>query len=111
LWNYIQNEIPEMADNTIILTTPECGRNLEPNGILDINDWRSFDHSDENSLRVFTMMAGPTVPQNLSIGGEGNPIGLTSDTMLTAAEILGVKNDVLNAGTLAPGTLSLFDRL
>lgn len=111
LWNYIQNEIPEMADNTIILTTPECGRNLEPNGILDLNDWRSFDHSDENSLRVFTLMAGPTVPQNLTIGGEGNPIGLTSDTMLTAAEILGVKNNVLNAGTLAPGTLSLFDRL
>ncbi len=111
LWNYIQNEIPEMADNTIILASPECGRNLEPNGILDINDWRAFDHSDENALRVFTMMAGPTVPQNLVIGGEGNPIGLTSDMMLTAAEILGVKNDVLNAGTLAPGTLSLFDRI
>ena len=111
LWDYIQNEIPEMADNTIIIATPECGRNLEPNGILDANDWRSFDHSDANALRVFTMMAGPSIPQNLTIGGEGNPIGFTTDSMLTAAEILGVKNDVLNAGTLAPGTLSLFDRL
>ncbi len=111
LWNYIQNEIPEMSDNTVIIVTPECGRNLEPNAILDINDWRAFDHSDQNASRVFTAMAGGAVPENLIIGGEGNPIGITSDTMLTVADILGVKNDVLNAGLLAPGTLSLFDRI
>jgi len=111
LWNYIQNEIPEMADNTVILCTPECGRNLQPNSILDINDWRAFDHSDENALRVFTLMAGGDVPQNLIIGAEGDPVGLTSDSMLTVAEILGVKNEVMNSGYLAPGTLSLFDRM
>ena len=111
LWNLIQNEIPEMANNTVIIATPECGRNEQPNAILDINDWRSFDHSDENSLRVFTMMAGGATPENLIIGGEGNPVGYTSDTMLTVADILGVKNDVLNSGLLASGTLSLYDRI
>ena len=111
LWNYIQNEIPEMANNTIIIATPECGRNLEPNAILDSNDWRSFDHSDENSLRIFSLMAGPSVPSGLIVGGEGNPIGLASDSMLTVADILGVKNSVLDGGMLAAGTLSLFDRL
>ncbi|MFK7755930.1 MAG: hypothetical protein AB8B53_03240 [Flavobacteriales bacterium] len=111
LWNYIQTQIPEMADNTIIIATPECGRNLEPNSILDSNDWRAFDHSDENSLRIFTVMAGPTVPAGLTIGNEGTPVGIASDTMLTAADILGVKNSVLNGGMLAAETLSLFDRM
>ncbi len=111
LWNYIQNEIPEMANNTTIICTPECGRNGNPNAILDVNEWRSFDHSDANALRVFTLMAGPSVPQNLTIGSENNPIGFASDSMLTVADILGVKDDVLNAGMLAPGTMSLFDRI
>jgi len=111
IWNYVQNQIPEMANNTVIIATPECGRNQQPNAILDINDWRSFDHSDDNSLRVFTSMAGPTIPSNLTVGGEGNPIGFTSDTMLTVAEVLGVKEDVVQGGMLSAGTLSLFDRL
>jgi len=111
LWNYIQNEIPEMANNTTIICTPECGRNANPNAILDVNEWRSFDHSDANALRLFTLMAGPNVPQNLTIGSENNPIGFASDSMLTIADILGVKNEVLNAGMLAPGTMSLFDRI
>lgn len=111
LWNYIQNEIPEMANNTTIICTPECGRNGSPNAILDQNEWRSFDHSDANAMRIFTLMAGPNVPQNLTLGSENNPIGFASDSMLTVADILGVKNEVLNAGMLAPGTMSLFDRI
>lgn len=111
LWNFIQNEIPEMAGNTVLICTPECGRNSSPNAILDANEWRAFDHSDENALRIFTLMAGPNVPQNLTIGSENNPIGFASDTMLTVADILGVKNEVVNAGMLAPGTMSLFDRI
>ena len=58
LWDHIQS-IPEMAGNTTLILTPECGRNLQPNNILDENDWRAYDHSDENSMRIFTMMAGP----------------------------------------------------
>jgi hypothetical protein len=111
LWNYIQNEIPEMAGNTVLIATPECGRNQFSNSILDDNNWRSYDHSDQNSLRVFSLMAGPNVPQNLVIGSESNQVGFTSDTMLTVADILGVKDEVMNAGMLAPGTLSLFDRI
>lgn len=111
LWNYIQNEIPEMAGNTTLIVTPECGRNLMPNNILDENDWRSYDHSDMNSLRVFTQLAGPSIPSNLIVGGEGNPVGKVTDSMMTIADILGVKNEVQAAGLVAPGTQSLLDQL
>ena len=109
LWNFIQNEIPEMAGNTTIIATPECGRNLNPNNILDVNDWRAYDHSDMNSMRVFSLMAGPTTPSNLVIGSEGNPIGQVTDSMMTIADILGVMPEVQNAGLIAPGTQSLFN--
>lgn len=109
LWNFIQSQVPEMAGNTTLICTPECGRNLEPNNILDDNDWRSYDHSDANSLRVFTLMAGPNVPSNLIVGGENNPIGGVSDSMMTIADILGVKPEVQAAGMVAGGTNSLFD--
>lgn len=111
LWNYIQNEIPQMADNTVIICTPECGRNLEPNSILDQNDWRSYDHSDDNSRRIFSLMAGPDVPANLIIGGENNPVGQITDTMLTVADVLGVKNEVISSGNLLGGTQSLLDQI
>ena len=101
-----------MADNTILIATPECGRNLNPNGILDQeNDFKSFDHSDANSRRVFTLMAGPGVDADRVIGDENNPVGLTSDGVATIAEILGVKQEVVNSGYLEGGTMSLFDRM
>ena len=111
LWDFIQNQVPEMANNTVIIAVPECGRNAEPNAILDQNDWYSFDHSDANALRVFGMMAGPSVPASLSVGGESNPVGIVTDVVPTIAEVLGVKNEVMGAGMLHPGTLSLFDRI
>ena len=111
LWNFIQSEVPEMANNTTLICTPECGRNLEPNNILDENDWRSYDHSDANSLRVFTLMAGPNIPQNLVVGSESNPVGGVSDSMMTIADILGIRSEVQSAGMVAPGTTSLFDYL
>lgn len=109
LWNFIQNEIPEMAGNTTMLVVPECGRNDEPNNVLDENDWRAYDHSDENSKRVFTSMVGPNVPSNLVIGSETNPVGQVTDTMLTVGDILGVRPEIEAAGHLAAGTSSLFD--
>ncbi len=111
LWNFIQTQVPEMAGNTTLICTPECGRNLEPNNIIDDNDWRAYDHSDENSLRVFTLMAGPNVPENHVVGGENNPTGSVTDSMMTIADILGVRNEVAAAGMVAPGTTSLFDYL
>ena len=111
IWNFIQNEIPEMAGNTTIICTPECGRNDEPNNILDENFWRAYDHSDQNSLRVFTSMAGPTVPTNTIVGGENNQIGQVTDTMMTVADLLGVLPEVQSAGLTAGGTQSLFNYL
>jgi hypothetical protein len=111
LWNFIQTQVPEMAGNTTIIAVPECGRNAEPNAILDQNDWYSFDHSDANALRVFGMMAGAGVPPGLMIGSEDNPVGLVTDLVPTVAELLGFKQDVLNAGLIAPGSMSLFDRI
>ncbi len=111
LWNYIQTQIPEMANNTIILVSPEHGRNLNPNPIQDENDWFAYDHSDQNSLRVFSLMAGPNVPANLSVGSATNPKGLLTDNVLTIAEILGFKADVQNSGLIAGASQSLFDRI
>ncbi len=111
LWNFIQTQVPSMAGNTTLICTPECGRNLEPNNIIDDNDWRAYDHSDQNSLRIFTLMAGPNIPSNNIVGGEGNPIGGVSDTMMTVADILGVRPEVQSGGMVAPGTNSLFDYL
>lgn len=100
-----------MSGQTTLLCTPECGRNLQPNSILDQNDWLSYDHSDANSLRVWTLMAGPAIPAGLSIGSETNPIGLVSDTMMTVADLLGVKPEVQAAGMTATGTQSLLDQI
>jgi hypothetical protein len=111
LWNFIQTQVPEMANNTIIMATPEHGRNLTANPILDENDWYAYDHSDANSMRVFTLMAGTQVPTNTIVGNEGNPVGRTTDNALTIADIFGIKQDVLNAGLIDPASQSLFDRI
>jgi hypothetical protein len=108
LWDAIQND-PDLAGNTDIILIPECGRNLEPNSILDANQWAAYDHSDQNSLRIWSLMAGPSFPQNLVLGSEGNSIGQVSDAMLTVARILGIRNEVLDAGYLQSGTTSFID--
>lgn len=112
IWNYIQTQIPEMSNNTVLIVQPEHGRNLLPNAILDENDWFAFDHdSDENSRRIFTMMAGPGVESNLVIGTENNPRGDAADVVPTIAEILGIKNDVMSRGLLHGNSRSLFDQI
>ncbi|MBL0315228.1 MAG: hypothetical protein IPP69_05385 [Flavobacteriales bacterium] len=100
-----------IGGNTDIICIPECGRNLQPNSILDSNQWAAYDHSDENSLRIWSLMAGPSFPQNTIIGSEGNQVGKVSDAMLTAARILGVKDEVLSAGYVEGGTYSFIDLL
>ena len=62
-------------------------------------------------MRIFTMMAGPDVPQGLTIGGEDNPVGMVTDTMMTVCDILGVMPEVQSAGMVHPGTDSLFNRI
>ena len=94
------------------MAMPEHGRNLNPNGILDENDWVAFDHdSDANSRRIWTTMVGPCVDGGLIVGGEGNPIGDASDIVPTIAEILGFKDSVMNAGLISGNAMSLFDRI
>jgi hypothetical protein len=111
LWDFIQNQVPEMAGKTVIMATPEHGRNLDPNPIIDENDWYAYDHSDQNSMRVFTVMAGQNVPSNLVAGSETNQVGTTMDNVLTIADIFGFKQDVLNAGYISGSAQSLFDRI
>ena len=108
LWNSIQ-QIPEMAGNTTLICIPECGRNAEPNAIVDSNGFVSFDHSDENSRRIFALMAGPTTPANLVLGSEGAPVGQVSDAMMTVADLLGVKEAVQQAGYIDPSAQSFFE--
>ena len=108
LWNVIQNT-PGLAGNTTLICIPECGRNDEPNSIADANGFLSYDHSDLNSRRIFSLIAGPNVPSNLVIGSEGNSIGQVSDAMMTVADILGVKQAVLDAGMVDPNAHSFFD--
>lgn len=110
LWNIIQSD-PELAGKTALVVTPEHGRNANPNSILDENDWFGFDHSDGNTRRVFTMMAGPGIPSNLVVGSEGNPVGRTTDNVLTIAEILGFKEEIMNSPAIEPSARSLFDRI
>lgn len=108
LWNYIQNQIPEMAGNTTMICVPECGRNAEPNAIVDQNNWLAYDHSDLNSLRVFSLYVGPGFAAGEVIGNENNPVGQVTDAMLTAAEVLGIPASTYSNWFLAPGTMSRF---
>lgn len=111
LWDVIQTQIPEMSGKTAMLIIPECGRNLDHNPITDENDWFAYDHSDQNSRRIFSMMVGPGIPSNLTIGSEGNPVGDSSDIIPTIAELLGFKNDVLSQGLIDPVAKSFFDQI
>ena len=104
----IQNNIPEMAGNTTLIVSPEHGRNLESNNIVDANAFTGFDHSDANSRRIFNMVIGPGVDSNLTIGNENNQIGDIVNITPTIAEILGFKNEMMGAGLTASNN-SLFD--
>jgi hypothetical protein len=110
LWNYIENNIPEMSGNTIMIVAPECGRNLESNPILDQNDWYAFDHSDANAMRVWTVMKGKGVP-TLALGSESNRIGRLTDIVPTIADIFGIYDDVMNSGYIDPLAQSLYSRM
>ena len=111
IWNYIQTQIPEMAGNTFMLMTPDIGRNLAPNNVVDENDWLAYDHSDANATRIFSQMVGAGVQSNLQIGGPGNQIGDITDSILTVAEALGIKSMIQSEGLISGDAVSLFDRI
>jgi hypothetical protein len=108
IWDYIQNNIPQMANNTTMMVIPEHGRNLDSNNIEDGNAFSGYDHSDANSRRIFSSIVGPGIDSNLSIGNENNQVGDIVNLTPTIAEILGCKDDVVNYGLVA-SSKSLFD--
>jgi hypothetical protein len=110
LWQYIQNNIPEMAGETIFIIAPETGRNLKPNPIIDENDWLAYDHSDANSLRVWSVMAGKNVP-NRKVGSESSPVGRLTDIVPTIADIFGIYDDVMQSGYIDSQATSQFLRV
>ena len=110
LWQYIQNNIPEMSGNTIMIVAPECGRNETPNPILDQNDWVSYDHSDANAMRVWSVMLGKGVP-NMRVGSSAQPVGRLTDIVPTIADIFGILDPVTNAGLIDPMAKSLYSRI
>ena len=110
LWDYITTQIPGMdASNTVMIVTPECGRDLNANPIKDVNNYYAYDHSDANSQRAFASLIGGNVPAGLVKGDELTQIGLTTNVVPTVAEILGIKASVMGAGFLTPGTQSFYD--
>ena len=113
LWNYIQTQIPEMSGKTTIMLSPECGRNINPNPIMDENDWVAYDHSDQNTSRVFTLMAGAALGSNRGTYANtwdiNNPGAYTTDNVLTIADIMGIKN-MIPPGFMHGPARSLFDR-
>jgi hypothetical protein len=111
LWNYIQTQIPEMAGNTMMVMTPDIGRNELPNNSVDENNWLSYDHSDLNSTRIFSQMVGMGVQSNLQLGSPGNSIGDITDSLLTIGEALGIKNIIQSEGHISSDAMSLFDRI
>ena len=108
LWDFIQNQIPEMSNNTSIIISPEHGRNLDPNNIKDANAFYGYDHSDQNSRRIFNLIAGPGIDNNMTIGSDTNRVGDIVNIVPTIAEILGFKNELNNAGLVFDNN-SLFD--
>ena len=110
LHEYVKNNIPEMADDTIFIIAPECGRNQNPNPIIDENDWFSYDHSDWNALRVWSVMTGKNVPKK-TIGSELNPTGRLTDIVPTIADIFGIYDEVINSAYVDPLAMSQFLRL
>lgn len=112
LWREIQR-IPGMQDNTVMIVMPEHGRNQDPNPIQDLNDWYAYDHSsgNENTRRIFTMMAGPGIDADLKIGSVSNPIGDAADITPTIADIFGIKQQVMAQGLIDVNARSLFDRI
>ena len=79
-----------------MIIMPEHGRNYEPNPITDeMTGLRSITIPIRITRRIFTQMVGPSVPAKPAGGLEANPVGDAADTVLTIADILGIKQDVL----------------
>ena len=76
LWDKIQSD-PVLSNDTILICMPEHGRDESPNSLTDANGLSAYDHtSDDNSRRMFALIAGPqgVVNQDIVIGSTSSPI-------------------------------------
>lgn len=93
LWNKIQNT-PGMANNTVLITLPEHGRNEKGNGIVDANGFEGLDHTgDAASRELFCLMLGPdnVIQQNHTVE---NQSGESVDILPTIASLLGFYENI-----------------
>lgn len=91
LWKTIQ-EIPGMADDTVMIMVPEHGRNLQSNTVLDIYGRAGIDHtSDPTSREIFAHIVGPSsvIKKNQRVGTPSSPQGESIDIVPTIANLLG----------------------
>ena len=99
LWDKIQSH-PQLKDNTVMICMPECGRNEQPNTLVDDNGMLAFDHTanplDENARRAFAMVVGPPdkVVQGQVLGSRGNPVAESVDIVPTIAHLLGFHDQI-----------------
>ncbi|MCS7074890.1 MAG: hypothetical protein NZ108_10530, partial [Bacteroidia bacterium] len=88
LWQTIQST-PGLANDTVLIITPEVGRNAQPNAIRDQFGRGALDHTgDSLSRELFCLIAGPAsiVKQNQVFVDEQGEI---VDVVPTICELLG----------------------
>ncbi len=98
LWQTIQNT-PGMANNTVLIATPEHGRNETANTLMDQYGRYALDHTGEDvngrilSREIFCLILGPygVVKQNTL---HSTPMGESIDIVPTIADVLGFYTDI-----------------
>jgi hypothetical protein len=63
-WKNLQKSNSKMSGKTTLIVIPEIGRNLEPNSIVDQHGFYSYDHSDDNSRRTWSLIVGAGVSES-----------------------------------------------
>ena len=111
LWNTIQN-IPGMANDTILIVAPEHGRNLNGNNSIDGFGRAALDHTanvdltqgDQMAREIFCMIAGPAgVIKQGFVFGNSTPVGESIEIVPTIANILGI-DSAIPGGLLVPSS-------
>lgn len=64
LWDEIQQSESKMAGKTTLILIPELGRNSKPNSIVDQFGFHSYDHNDENSRKIWSLIVGAGISES-----------------------------------------------
>jgi hypothetical protein len=92
IWETIQND-RVMKDNTVMIITPEFGRNKDGNTLVDQFGRKAIDHTgDEISQNIFCMVLGPEalIKHNNKVTEQRELI----DIVPTIADLLGFENEI-----------------